>query len=112
LFAAHEDFGIAPVEAQACGTPVIAFGQGGATETLLAADEEHIGTAAFFAEQTAASLAEAIRWFEARPQQFSPTLARRNAERFERSRFEQELLNLVKRVADDRHATAPRKRAA
>ncbi len=112
LFAAHEDFGIAPVEAQACGTPVIAFGQGGATETLLAADDEHIGTAAFFPEQTAASLAEAIRWFEAHPQQFSPTLARRNAERFERNRFERELLNLVKRVADERHATAPRKRAA
>ncbi len=78
LFAAHEDFGIAPVEAQACGTPVIAYGQGGATETLIAADDTQIGTAAFFEEHTAESMADAIRWFESHEGQFSATLARRN----------------------------------
>lgn len=112
LFAAHEDFGIAPVEAQACGAPVIAFGQGGATETLLAADGQHVGAAVFFPEQTARSLVEAIRWFEAHPGQFSPTLARRNAERFNRRRFENDLHTLIERVARDRQGAVPSRRAA
>ena len=59
IFCAEEDFGIIPVQAQACGTPVIAFGKGGATETIV---ENKTGV--FFAEQTAESCAAAIRAFE------------------------------------------------
>ena len=59
IFAAEEDFGIAPVEAQACGTPVIAFGSGGATETVIEGETGHL-----FSEQTADSLIEAVSRFE------------------------------------------------
>ena len=59
IFCAEEDFGIIPVQAQACGTPVIAYGKGGATESVL--DKK---TGVFFSEQTAASCAEAIKEFE------------------------------------------------
>ncbi len=59
IFCAEEDFGIIPVQAQACGTPVIAFGKGGATESVL--DKK---TGVFFPEQTAASCAKAIKEFE------------------------------------------------
>ncbi len=111
LFAAHEDFGIAPVEAQACGAPVIAYGEGGATETLLAADEKTMGTAVFFAEQTGEALSSAIDWFERHPGQFSSSLARHNAERFERQRYERELFSLIDDVARERHS-APLRRAA
>jgi glycosyltransferase involved in cell wall biosynthesis len=110
LFAAHEDFGIAPVEAQACGTPVIAYGAGGSTETLLAADETEVGTATFFAEQTADAMADAICWYEGHPKQFSPQLARQNAERFERGRYEQDLLAVLERAAAE--STPPLRRAA
>ncbi|MFH1264774.1 MAG: glycosyltransferase, partial [Planctomycetota bacterium] len=82
LFPGNEDFGIVPVEAQACGTPVVAFGQGGATETVLPADESHQGTGLFFDEQTPESLAQAIQRFEAHPHWFDPQLARQQAERF------------------------------
>lgn len=59
IFCAEEDFGLTPLEAQACGTPVIAFGKGGATETVV---ENKTGV--FFAEQTAESCAAAIYAFE------------------------------------------------
>jgi glycosyltransferase involved in cell wall biosynthesis len=81
IFAAEEDFGISPVEAQACGTPVIAFGRGGAVETIQGA-EEHQPTGLFFAEQTPYSIAEAIRAFERAPNQISPIDCRNNASRF------------------------------
>jgi len=99
LFPANEDFGIVPLEAQACGTPVIAFGQGGATETVLPADETRQGTGLFFDEQTPESLAQAIRRFEAHPDRISPRLARRQAERFDTDRFERELVGYLEEVA-------------
>ncbi len=63
VFAAEEDFGIAPVEAQACGTPVIAFGKGGVLDTIRATGPNATGV--FFDEQTVASMNAAIGQFEA-----------------------------------------------
>ncbi len=80
LFPGHEDFGIVPVEAQAAGRPVIAFGRGGATETVV-----HGATGVFFEEQEVDSLAEAMLDFERMT--FDPGLCRRNAERFDRREF-------------------------
>lgn len=88
VFAAEEDFGIAPLEAQACGTPVIAFGKGGSLETVKA-DQ----TGIFFAEQTVESLMRAVRKFE--EMEFDPTLIRSHAEKFSAERFRHELQALV-----------------
>ncbi len=64
LFAAAEDFGIAPVEAQAAGTPVIAYGGGALRETVRGLNAEH-PTGVLYDEQTPAALAAAVRHFEA-----------------------------------------------
>jgi glycosyltransferase involved in cell wall biosynthesis len=67
VFGAEEDFGILPVEAQACGTPVIAFGKGGAIETVIGLDnaEGKPATGLFFSKQTVAAVIEAVERFEA-----------------------------------------------
>ena len=64
IFAAEEDFGIAPLEAQACGTPVIAYGKGGALETIRGAESQAPRTGVFFDQQTVDSLCEAVDTFE------------------------------------------------
>lgn len=86
VFAAQEDFGIAPVEAQACGTPVIAYGRGGATESVQGPQAAR-PTGVFFPEQTVASLCEAVERFEALPQPIRPEDCRANAERFSEPMF-------------------------
>ena len=92
VFAAEEDFGIAAVEAQACGTPVIAYGRGGLAETVVEGQ-----TGLFFAEQTPGSLIEAMATFETLRARFDSDLIRRNAERFSRQRFQQEFSAFVER---------------
>jgi glycosyltransferase involved in cell wall biosynthesis len=92
IFAAEEDFGIAPVEAQACGTAVIAFGRGGVTETVIEGD-----TGVYFSEQTPESLIETIKAFERIRCSFDPDRIRCNAERFSVQRFRDEFAELVKR---------------
>ncbi len=104
LFPGDEDFGIVPVEAQACGTPVVAFGRGGATETVLPADESTTGTGWLFDQQTPDALYRAIELCEARPDRFDPELARRQAERFTTERFERELVEYLGQLA---HADKP-----
>lgn len=84
LFAAVEDFGILPVEAMACGTPVIAYGRGGVTETVV--DGE---SGLFYREQTPEALAAAIRAFEAGAP-FDPRVVRARSERFDLPRFKLE----------------------
>lgn len=86
VFAAEEDFGIAPLEAQAAGTPVIAYGKGGVLETVAGLDADR-PTGAFFAEQTAASLAAAIGQFEASAARITADSCRASAARFAPARF-------------------------
>lgn len=64
VFAAEEDFGIAPVEALACGTPVVAFGRGGARETVVGVGNRAAATGVFFESQTAAAIADGVRRLE------------------------------------------------
>lgn len=88
VFAAEEDFGIIPVEAQACGTPVIAFGKGGALETVL----DNV-TGVFFKEQNSNSLSKALHHFETL--QFDPNVIRAHALQFSKERFEREIKSFV-----------------
>lgn len=94
VFAAEEDFGISVLEAQACGTPVIAYGKGGALETVL--DRRHpCPTGLFFGEQTVASLLDAIDRFQGTAELYTPEHCRANAERFSSARFAAEFGSFV-----------------
>jgi glycosyltransferase involved in cell wall biosynthesis len=89
VFAAEEDFGIAALEAQACGTPVIAFGKGGARETIRGLDQPE-PTGVLFEEQTPASLRQAVIEFELHQGRLIPAACRDNALRFAADRFRRE----------------------
>ena len=91
VFPGEEDFGIVMAEAQACGTPVIAFSRGGATEIV--ADGV---TGILFDHQTAASLAQGLERFA--PHRFDPAVIRASAQRFARARFQQEFAEFVESV--------------
>ena len=86
VFAAEEDFGITPVEAQACGTPVIAYGKGGALETIRGQECED-STGLFFYRQTTEAIIEVVRSFETLSTDILPQICRNNAERFSTERF-------------------------
>jgi len=96
LFPGEEDWGIVPVEAQSFGRPVIAFGRGGALETVVGGFPQdplapEASTGVFFSEQSADSLAAAVRFFESNQSRFSPAVIRLHAERFDASRFKAEM---------------------
>ncbi len=93
VFAAEEDFGIVPVEAQACGTPVVAFGRGGATETIIPGE-----TGIFFFEQTTESLKNAVQTLDQTYIRLSPERIRENALRFSVARFKEAFGNAVGRA--------------
>lgn len=93
LFPGEEDFGIVPLEAQACGAPVVALGRGGATETVVDS------TGVLYLESTESGLAEAILSFERQRGNFDPLAARTQALRFTTERYRQELLAYLASVA-------------
>jgi glycosyltransferase involved in cell wall biosynthesis len=97
VFAAEEDFGIVPVEAQACGTPVIAYGKGGALETIKDLNKEKCPTGLFFYEQSAASIVEAIKKFEGNIGKFDYAWCRSNAENFSKKIFRENFLSCINR---------------
>jgi glycosyltransferase involved in cell wall biosynthesis len=103
LFAAEEDFGIAPVEAQAAGTPVIAFGRGGVRESVRAFPDP-APTGVFFDEQSPQAVIAAIRTFEAQADGIAPAACRDNALRFAPARFRAEIARAVD-AACTAHAT-------
>jgi glycosyltransferase involved in cell wall biosynthesis len=85
LFAADEDFGMVPLEAQACGRPVIAYGAGGSLETVVGTGPNPTGL--YFDLQTVESLEDGIRRFEADESRFDPTHCRAWAMKFSTSAF-------------------------
>lgn len=109
LFAAEEDFGISPVEAQACGTPVIAYGVGGSLESVRgtwcgdvpAADS----TGVFFCEQTADSVADAVRFFLDHEASFTPSACLEHARSFSPENFRDRLSTLIEGAWKDFQAS-------
>ena len=93
VFAAEEDFGISVVEAQACGTPVIAYGKGGALETVRDTSRP---TGLFFDEQSAEAIVAAVDAFEREPGRIRAEDCRANAERFSAAHFREQLLSRVR----------------
>ncbi|MDN5284311.1 MAG: pimB 2 [Mucilaginibacter sp.] len=90
VFAAEEDFGILPVEAQACGTPVIAYKKGGVLESVI---ENKTGV--FFDEQSVASIVAAVKWFDVNQTLFNYKEIVEHASGFSTERFKKELLRYV-----------------
>ncbi len=113
VFAAEEDFGIVPLEAQACGRPVIALGKGGSLETVVPHAKGYIPagmtaagkpTGIFFGRQTADALAEAVLTFEKVSGDFDPAAVRGNALRFSRELCKEQLQAFIA----EKVKTAPR----
>lgn len=97
VFAADEDFGMIPIEAQSCGTPVIAYGHGGSLETVNGGK-----TGLFFYEQTPEAIVEAVNKFEAMGlQPFAPADCRQWAEGFSEERFKREIKEFVEEKYED-----------
>lgn len=97
VFAAEEDFGITPVEAQACGTPVIAYGKGGALETVRESSDPTLATGIWFDAQTAEAIVGAIARFERMEAYIHSAACRTHAESFSSERFRKEFRDYVNR---------------
>jgi glycosyltransferase involved in cell wall biosynthesis len=103
LFAGEEDFGIVMVEAQACGTPVIAYGRGGARDIVIDVDAA-APTGLLFEPQSAEAVRLAVRRFEVECHRIEPEACRSNALRFGREKFRERIQALVEDLMTRRHA--------
>jgi len=92
VFAGCEDFGIALAEAQACGTPLIAFGRGGACDIVRPLDATARPTGILFGQQTVKAIRDAVELFEQNRRLIAPATCRQNANRFSVERFDREIL--------------------
>ena len=105
VYAACEDFGIALVEAQACGTPVIAYAAGGALETVLDIRQHpETGTGLFFSSQTAAALVAAVEEFEQLQGKFQPEIGRLHAAEFSPEVFRERYVGFVEHCYQQFHS--------
>lgn len=99
LFAADEDFGIVPVEAQSYGRPVIAYGYGGSLETVRVGDSRgRSDTGVFFAERTVDAVIDGIRRFEATEGSFVPTKIQEHARSFDTTVFVDQMRHFINQV--------------
>ncbi len=105
VFAACEDFGIVPLEAQACGTPVIAYGRGGALETVIDGV-----SGLFFEEQSIDSICKAINRFEQNEHRYQAGLIRRHAQNFSNDCFDSEFRSFMDSLLTDPDADLLTKR--
>lgn len=111
IFPSEEDFGIVPVEAQACGTPVIAFGRGGALETVIPPGQNAPPTGMFFDEQSAQAICTAVQEFNRTQHLFDPRAISEHAQSFSNERFKTEFADQVQaavnRFSPHQRALAP-----
>ncbi|MFK0385693.1 glycosyltransferase family 4 protein [Agrobacterium sp. NPDC090273] len=95
VFAAEDDFGIVPVESQALGTPVIAYGKGGVLETVVPLGASNQPTGLYFKEQTPDAICAAVQEFVDNSERFDKNACIDNAARFSRERFLREFADTV-----------------
>jgi glycosyltransferase involved in cell wall biosynthesis len=105
LFPGFEDFGIVPVEAQACGTPVIALGKGGATETIIGRESSNEATGLFFAEPSVECMTNAIEEFDKEKNFYNSHASRKFALTFNQKNFEQGMLDQISKFVQSNATT-------